>query len=156
MNSTAELKSVRFPQIKTELPGPKAKEIVDRDAKYVSPSYTRPYPLVINRAKGAMVEDVDGNVFLDFIAGVAVCSTGHSHPRIVEAIRKQVDDFIHICAADYYYPQLPALAEKLLGFRTSITLEDGMRALVGWLANQAAVDRVDEATAELVARGLAR
>jgi 4-aminobutyrate aminotransferase len=113
MNSTAELKSVRFPQIKTELPGPKAKEVVGRDAKYVSPSYTRPYPLVINRAKGAMVEDVDGNVFLDFNAGVAVCSTGHSHPHVVEAIRKQVDDFIHICAADYYYPQLPALAEKL-------------------------------------------
>ena len=97
MNSTAEFKSVRFPQIKTELPGPKAKEVVDRDAKYISPSYTRPYPLVINRAKGAMIEDVDGNIFLDFNAGVAVCSTGHSHPRVVEAIRKQVDDFIHIC-----------------------------------------------------------
>src|SRR5215470_6611593 len=113
MNGIAELKSAKIPQIKTELPGPKAREIVDQDAKYISPSYTRPYPLVINRAKGAMIEDVDGNIFLDFNAGVAVCSTGHSHPRVIEAIRKQVDDFIHICAADYYYPQLPALAEKL-------------------------------------------
>ena len=91
MNGTAELKSARFPRIKTELPGPKAKEVVDRDAKYISPSYTRPYPLVINRAKGAMIEDVDGNIFLDFNAGVAVCATGHSHPRIVEAIRRQVE-----------------------------------------------------------------
>src|SRR5262245_51711786 len=113
MNSTAGLKSARIPQSKTELTRPTSEEIVGGDAKYISRSYTRPYPLVINRAKGAMIEDVDGNVFLDFNAGVAVCSTGHSHPRVVEAIRKQVEDFIHICAADYYYPQLPALAKKL-------------------------------------------
>ncbi|MGE0131406.1 MAG: acetyl ornithine aminotransferase family protein [Blastocatellales bacterium] len=113
MLKAVELKTARLPKLVTELPGPKAKEIVDQDAKYISPSYTRPYPLVIKRAKGAMIEDVDGNIFLDFNAGVAVCSTGHSHPQVVEAIKKQVDDFIHICAADYYYPQLPALAEKL-------------------------------------------
>lgn len=113
MINAVELKTAKLPKLVTELPGPKAKEIVDQDAKYISPSYTRPYPLVIKRAKGAMIEDVDGNIFLDFNAGVAVCSTGHSHPQIVEAIKKQVEDFIHICAADYYYPQLPALAEKL-------------------------------------------
>lgn len=113
MQGTADLKSTKVPNIKTELPGPKAKEIVDRDARYISPSYTRPYPLVIKRAKGAMIEDADGNIFLDFNAGVAVCSTGHSHPQVVQAIKKQVEDFIHICAADYYYPQLPELAERL-------------------------------------------
>lgn len=113
MLNAVELKTAKLPRLITNLPGPKAKEIIDRDAKYISPSYTRPYPLVIKRAKGAMIEDVDGNIFLDFNAGVAVCSTGHSHPQVIEAIKKQVDEFIHICAADYYYPQLPTLAEKL-------------------------------------------
>lgn len=109
----AELKTAKLPVIKTELPGPAARQVVAHDEQYLSPSYTRPYPLVIKRAKGAMIEDVDGNLFLDFNAGVAVCSTGHSHPRVVEAIRKQVDDFLHICSADYYYPNLPKLAEKI-------------------------------------------
>ncbi len=113
MQGTAELKTAKLPAIKTALPGPKAQEIVERDAQFVSPSYTRTYPLVIKRGRGAMIEDVDGNIFLDFNAGVAVCSTGHSHPRVVEAIKKQVDEFIHISGTDYYYPHLPALAEKL-------------------------------------------
>jgi 4-aminobutyrate aminotransferase len=108
-----ELETARRPKIVTELPGPKAKEVVAHDAQFISPSYTRPYPLVIKRAKGAMIEDVDGNLFLDFNAGVAVCSTGHAHPRVVEAIKKQVDDFLHVCSADYYFPALPKLAEKL-------------------------------------------
>jgi 4-aminobutyrate aminotransferase len=113
MKGAAELKTAKFPVIKTELPGPVAREVVAHDAEYISPSYTRPYPLVIKRAKGAMIEDVDGNIFLDFNAGVAVCSTGHSHPHVVDAIKKQVDDFLHICSADYYYSNLPKLAEKL-------------------------------------------
>jgi 4-aminobutyrate aminotransferase len=113
MLKAVELKTARLPKLVTELPGPKAKEIVDQDAKFISPSYTRPYPLVIKRAQGAMIQDVDGNIFLDFNAGVAVCSTGHSHPQVVDAIKKQVDDFLHICSADYYYPNLPKLAEKL-------------------------------------------
>src|SRR5262245_10640010 len=113
MRGIAELKTAKFPSIKTELPSPQAQRVVARDAQYISPSYTRPYPLVIKQAKGAMIEDVDGNLFLDFNAGVAVCSTGHSHPHVVEAIKKQVDDFLHICSADYYYPNLPKLAEKI-------------------------------------------
>jgi len=113
MQSAAELKTARLPQIKTALPGPHAQEIIERDTRYISPSYTRTYPLVVGRGRGAMIEDVDGNIFLDFNAGVAVCATGHSHPQIVEAIKKQVDDFIHISGTDYYYPHLPALAEKL-------------------------------------------
>jgi 4-aminobutyrate aminotransferase len=113
MQATAELKTAKLPSIKTPLPGPKALEVVARDAQFISPSYTRTYPLVIERGRGAMIEDVDGNIFLDFNAGVAVCSTGHSHPAVVEAIRTQVDDFIHISGTDYYYPHLPALAERL-------------------------------------------
>ena len=107
------MKTAKFPSLRTELPGPIAQQVVAHDAQYISPSYTRPYPLVVKQAKGAMIEDVDGNLFLDFIAGVAVCSTGHSHPHVVEAIKKQVDDFLHICSADYYYPNLPKLAEKI-------------------------------------------
>lgn len=102
-----------YPQLVTELPGPKTQQIIEDDARWVSQSYTRAYPLVVQRGRGAMIEDPDGNKFLDFNAGVAVCSTGHSHPEVVEAIKSQVDEFLHICAADYYYPQLPALAGKL-------------------------------------------
>jgi 4-aminobutyrate aminotransferase len=99
--------------LKTALPGPAAQQVVAHDSQYISPSYTRPYPLVIRQAKGAMIEDVDGNLFLDFNAGVAVCATGHSHPHVVDAIKKQVDDFLHICSADYYYSNMPKLAEKI-------------------------------------------
>src|SRR2546430_2066016 len=76
-----ELETAKLPAIKTALPGPVAQQVVAYDAQHISPSYTRPYPLVIKRAKGAMIEDVDGNLFLDFNAGVAVCSTGHAHPH---------------------------------------------------------------------------
>ncbi|MBL8189728.1 MAG: aminotransferase class III-fold pyridoxal phosphate-dependent enzyme, partial [Acidobacteria bacterium] len=113
MQGTAELKVANLPVIKTALPGPVAQQVVAHDAQFISPSYTRPYPLVVKRAKGAMIEDVDGNIFLDFNAGVAVCSTGHAHPQVIEAIKKQVDDFLHVCSADYYFPQLSQLAEKL-------------------------------------------
>jgi 4-aminobutyrate aminotransferase len=108
-----DLETAKQPEIKTPLPGPRAQEIVARDAQYISPSYTRTYPLVMQRGRGAMIEDVDGNIFLDFNAGVAVCATGHAHPRVVEAIKRQVDEFIHISGTDYYYPHLPALAERL-------------------------------------------
>ncbi|MFN0120140.1 MAG: acetyl ornithine aminotransferase family protein [Blastocatellia bacterium] len=113
MLSMASLEVAKYPAIKTPLPGPRAQEIIARDTQYISPSYTRGYPLVMQRGRGAMIEDVDGNLFLDFNAGVAVCSTGHAHPDVVAAIKKQVDEFIHISGTDYYYPHLPALAEKL-------------------------------------------
>lgn len=105
--------ALKLPRIKTELPGPKAKAIIEGDRRFVSPSYTRAFPLVIRRGWGAMIEDVDGNVFLDCNAGVAVCATGHSHPKVVEAITCQAQDFLHLSAADYYYPQLVELAERL-------------------------------------------
>lgn len=102
------------PEIRTELPGPKAKLIIKADEEFISPSYTRPpFKLVAERAQGVWVEDVDGNIFLDCVAGVAVCSTGHSHPEVVQAIREQAENLIHICGTDFYYRQMPELAEKL-------------------------------------------
>ena len=101
------------PHIKTALPGPKAKSIVDRDRQVTAPAYGRVYPLVVKRASGMTVEDVDGNLFLDFMAGIAVASTGHSHPRVVQAIEDQARKFLHICGSDYYYEPMVALAEKL-------------------------------------------
>lgn len=102
------------PIIKTELPGPNARAIVEADAKYVTPSYPRPdYKLVAERAYGVWVQDPDGNVFLDCNAGVAVCSTGHCHPDIVKAISDQAAQLIHLCGTDYYYKHMPELGRKL-------------------------------------------
>jgi len=101
------------PEIKTPLPGPKAKAIIERDAAFVSPSYTRDYPLVIARGEGALVEDVDGNVFLDCAAGIAVNSTGVSHPDVVKAIADQAAKFIHMSGTDFYYEPQVRLAEEL-------------------------------------------
>src|SRR5579862_9061578 len=107
---TAELK---LPHLITELPGPKARQIVELDKQYVSPSYTRDYPLVAKTGRGAVVEDVDGNTFLDFAAGIAVVATGHCHPEVVAAINKQAGELIHLSGTDFYYPNMPALAQKL-------------------------------------------
>src|SRR5262245_25569031 len=101
------------PDIKTPLPGPRAKAIIDRDKAVVSPSYTRSYPLVIERGSGAVVEDVDGNVFLDCAAGIAVNSTGHAHPDVVRAITDQAQRFLHMSGTDFYYEPQVALAEAL-------------------------------------------
>jgi 4-aminobutyrate aminotransferase len=101
------------PALKTDLPGPKAKAIIDRDAKVVSTSYTRDYPLVIARGEGAFVEDVDGNVFLDCTAGIAVTATGHSHPEVVQAITEQAKKFLHMSGTDFYYEPQVRLAEEL-------------------------------------------
>jgi len=101
------------PDIKTPLPGPKARAIIERDSKYVSPSYTRDYPFVIARGEGAVVEDVDGNRFLDCAAGIAVNSTGVSHPEVVKAITDQAQKFIHMSGTDFYYEPQVRLAEEL-------------------------------------------
>src|SRR6202162_662440 len=108
--STAEMK---LPHLITPLPGPKAKQIVQRDSEDVAPSYTRDYPLVAKRGRGAVIEDVDGNKFLDFAAGIAVVSTGHCHPEVVAAIQKQAAELIHMSGTDFYYPNMVELAEKL-------------------------------------------
>jgi 4-aminobutyrate aminotransferase len=102
------------PEIKTELPGPKGRQIVEADAQWVTPSYPRPgYQLVAEQASGVWVEDPDGNVFLDCNAGVAVCSTGHCHPEVVKAIQEQAARFIHMCGTDFFYRHMPELARKL-------------------------------------------
>lgn len=107
-------KDIQKPIITTELPGPKAKEIIAEDAKYVTPSYPRPdYKLVAHKGYGVWLEDVDGNVFLDCNAGVAVCSTGHCHPEIVEAITEQTKTLMHMCGTDFYYRHMPDLGRKL-------------------------------------------
>ncbi len=95
-----------------DLPGPKARKIIERDQKVISPSYPRGYPFVMDHGKGVEVWDVDGNRFLDFAAGIAVVATGHSHPRVVRAIQEQAEKFIHI-SSDYYHPVWVELAEKL-------------------------------------------
>ncbi|MGZ5483385.1 MAG: acetyl ornithine aminotransferase family protein [Pyrinomonadaceae bacterium] len=106
--------AIKRPDIKTELPGPKGRKIIAADARYVNPAYPRPdFKLVAERAQGVWVEDVDGNVFLDCNAGVAVCSTGHCHPEVVKAIQDQAAQLIHICGTDYYYRLMPDLAEAL-------------------------------------------
>jgi 4-aminobutyrate aminotransferase len=101
------------PDIKTSLPGPKAKALIERDARVVSPSYTRGYPLVIGRAWGSTVEDVDGNLFLDCAAGIAVNATGHSHPDVVRAINEQAQKFLHMSGTDFYYEPQVRLAEEV-------------------------------------------
>jgi 4-aminobutyrate aminotransferase len=112
--STITMAPARRPEIKTALPGPKAQEIIAADAQFVTPSYPRPaFKLVVERAQGVWVEDVDGNTFLDCNAGVAVCSTGHCHPEVVRAIQEQAEQLIHMCGTDYYYRHMPALAKKL-------------------------------------------
>lgn len=111
MNSTAIRPDL--PHLITPLPGPRASAIVARDEAVLSPSYTRPYPLVIARGEGAIVEDVDGNRFLDCNAGIAVVATGHSHPKVVDAIREQAGKFLHMSGTDFYYESMVELAEKL-------------------------------------------
>ena len=105
----------KLPRLVTALPGPNAKRVVENDSKFMSPSYTRDYPLVAKRGLGAIVEDVDGNAFLDFAAGIAVCSTGHCHPKVVAAIQQQAAELIHMSGTDFYYESMPLLAQRLLG-----------------------------------------
>jgi 4-aminobutyrate aminotransferase len=86
---------------------------VKQDARVISPSYTRSYPLVAKRGRGVVIEDVDGNEFLDFSSGIAVCSTGHCHPDVVEAIQRQAAELIHMSGTDFYYESMVTLAERL-------------------------------------------
>jgi 4-aminobutyrate aminotransferase len=103
----------RLPSIKTSLPGPEAQKVLALDREFISPSYTRDYPMVARRGEGMFVEDVDGNTFLDFSAGIAVVSTGHCHPDVVRAIQQQAAKLIHMSGTDFYYPLLAETAKKL-------------------------------------------
>lgn len=103
---------LRKPEIRTALPGPCASQIMAKDEAYTSPSYTRDYPLVVDRGEGCWLWDVDGNLFLDFTAGIAVCSTGHCHPMVVRAIEQQARRLLHMSGTDFYYKPMSDLAER--------------------------------------------
>ncbi len=104
---------LKVPELRTDLPGPRGRELIAADELYTSPSYTRVYPLAVERGYGAVIEDVDGNRFLDFTAGIAVCASGHCHPRIVQAIQTQAAKLIHMSGTDFYYAPQGDLAKKL-------------------------------------------
>jgi 4-aminobutyrate aminotransferase len=105
--------SADYPRIATPLPGPKARAVIERDRRAVSQNLSKDVPLVVARGRGMVVEDVDGNRFLDFAAGISTVSTGHCHPEVVEAIRRQAESLLHICYTDFYYPVYVDLCEEL-------------------------------------------
>jgi 4-aminobutyrate aminotransferase len=102
-----------FPKIVVTPPGPKAMELVKKDERFISPSYVRFYPLVVESGKGCTVKDVDGNEYIDFNSGLACLNVGHNHPKVIEAIKRQCDRFLHYSNTDFYYNEVVALAEKL-------------------------------------------
>jgi 4-aminobutyrate aminotransferase len=118
------------PHIVTELPGPRARVVIEQDERYSSPSLTRVYPLVVSRGDGAVIEDVDGNRFLDFNAGIAVNATGHGHPAVTAAIHAQVDACLHYCSSDFYHPTYAELCERL-----ALSAPEGMGDAKVFLAN---------------------
>ena len=99
-----ELEAMAEPRLATDIPGPRARTLIEADHKVTSPSLPRAYPFAPSRGAGSMIEDVDGNVFLDFNAGIAVCSTGHTHPQVVKAIKEQADRLLHYSGGDFYLP----------------------------------------------------
>src|SRR5712672_1716560 len=111
--TTKTMTATLGPKIKTALPGPNAKRVLAGDDKYISPSYTRSYPLGAKTGRGIVVTDVDGNEFFDFSAGIAVTSTGHCHPDVVAAIQKQAAELIHMSGTDFYYESMVTLADRL-------------------------------------------
>jgi 4-aminobutyrate aminotransferase len=113
MMTKQELYAQYGPKLIGPLPGPRARAAIAADTRLISPSYTRSYPLVARRGRGVRVEDVDGNEFLDFAAGIAVVSTGHCHPEVVAAIQKQAAELIHISGTDFYHEPLTQLADRL-------------------------------------------
>jgi 4-aminobutyrate aminotransferase len=127
------------PALKTALPGPRATAIIERDTRVVSTSYTRDYPFVMARGEGALVEDVDGNVFLDCTAGIAVTSTGHSHPDVVQAIVEQSQKFLHMSGTDFYYERQVRLGEELSAIAPMPGPHRSFFANSGTEANEAAI-----------------
>lgn len=132
----------KVPLIKTQLPGPRAKKIIKQDEQYTSTSYTRIYPLVVKEGRGCGLLDVDENVFLDFAAGIAVCTTGHCHPRVVRAIERQSEKLLHICTADFYFPEAAELAEKLCKLAPGHSQKRVFFCNSGTEANEAAIKLV--------------
>ena len=139
--------SVRtVPHIVTELPGPRAREVIARDRARVSTSYTRDYPFVIAKGRGAVVEDVDGNVFLDCTAGIAVASTGHAHPDVVQAITEQAQKFLHMSGTDFYYELQARLGEEIADIVPMAGPHRSFFSNSGTAANEAALKLAKFAT----------
>jgi 4-aminobutyrate aminotransferase len=113
LEALTDLANAQAPRLRTELPGPEALARIERDAKVTSPSLPRAYPFVPARGAGSVIEDVDGNLFLDLNAGIAVTSTGHAHPAVVEAIRRQAGELLHYSASDFYLPIYSDVCEQL-------------------------------------------
>ena len=134
------------PNILTPPPGPKSKSVMDRDNRFTSTSYTRDFPLVAHEARGCAVKDMDGNVFLDFAAGIAVCATGHCHPDVVRAIQAQSEKLIHICTADFYSEPVARLAEKLCTLAPGDSEKRVLFCNSGAEANEAAIKLARYAT----------
>jgi 4-aminobutyrate aminotransferase len=143
---SSERSESRVPDVRTELPGPKARDIIARDRAAVSTSYTRDYPFVIAKGRGAVVEDVDGNVFLDCTAGIAVASTGHSHPDVVKAITEQAQKFLHMSGTDFYYELQARLGEEISGLVPMAGLHRSFFSNSGTEANEAALKLAKYAT----------
>lgn len=125
---------MKRPQIRTILPGPRAAALIAVDREFVSPSYTRSYPLVAESGEGLWVRDPDGNVFLDFTSGIAVCATGHCHPLVIRAIKEQAEVLLHMSGTDFYYPSQIELAEKL----ACLASGPGMKARKVYFGNSGA------------------
>ena len=128
---------MRSPHIRTPLPGPRAQALLTRDRPVTTPSYPRDYPFVMAKGRGVEAWDVDGNRFLDFMSGIGVCSTGHAHPQVVQAIKDAADDFLHI-SSDYWHERMTRLAEK-------INALDPLRAPAQVLACQSGTESVEGA-----------
>ena len=111
--ATAAAEQRDYPRIVTPPPGPEARRVIERDERFTSTSYIKEYPLVVSHGAGPMLEDVDGNRYLDFMAGIAVTGTGHAHPHVVDAIREAAGRFLHVCGTDFYYASMAALCERL-------------------------------------------
>ncbi|HEV8362938.1 MAG TPA: acetyl ornithine aminotransferase family protein [Gemmatimonadaceae bacterium] len=135
-----------YPRIVTPPPGPKGRAIVDKDREWTSHCYIKEYPLVIARGSGAMVEDVDGNRFLDFMAGIAVASTGFSHPDVVRAVQEAASRFLHICGSDFYYDAMAALCERLAKLAPGPTKKRVFLTNSGTETTEAAIKLVRHAT----------
>ena len=141
------MKTVRdYPSIVIPPPGPKAQAVVRQDAQWTSTCYTKEYPLVVSRGSGVMVEDVDGNRYLDFMAGIAVSSTGYGHPKVVAAVKKAAERFLHICGSDFYYEGMAALCERLARLAPGSSKKRVFLTNSGTEATEAAIKLVRHAT----------
>src|SRR3954447_405499 len=135
-----------YPKIVVPPPGPKAQRVVAQDAEWTSTCYIKEYPLVVSRGSGVMVEDVDGNRYLDFMAGIAVSSTGYGHPRVIAAVKEAADRFLHICGSDFYYEGMSALCERLARLAPGASKKRVFLTNSGTEATEAAIKLARHAT----------